>query len=346
MSPGPPNAFSLLAAATTPVVAAAIVLVALVATGCEARAPTPPPVASQGTSVPAAPPTPGEPTQVPFRLLVITSGPGGTRLLLRDPDRLAVDAVSLGLPADATPVAALAVSPGGRLAAVTTDGRAWVARPVAGDLDGPPAWQPLPVEIPRPGLPGVVLGATWSRDGDALLLLAGAPGSGTKRTVLAAVPLGGRPASLVEIPLEADGPGIAALPDGQTAFVVRDPRDRGALARLAPAGSFVTLPVAARAVAAGGDLFAIVGDAEIRVGTLDELRRGVLPAMPLPLEGGSGVGNVAIAPDGRAVAIVRLDDAGDPARIEVLRLATRGWEGAGAVPLEPGTGAVLMAWLP
>lgn len=346
MSQGPPSPFSHVAAATTPVVAAALVLVALAAVGCETRPPERSPTASAGSTPPVLVPTPGEPQSIAGRLAVVTEGPDGARLLLHDPSMPAVRARSLAFPAGATTPAALAVSPEGLLAAVAADGRAWLAPAVAGDLDEPPAWRPFPLGIPRPGLPGAVLGAAWTTDGGALLLLAGAPGSGTRRTVIASVPVAGGPATLVQIPLEADGPGIAALPDGQTAFVARDLRDRGALARVASAGSFVTLPVAARAVAAGGDLFAIVGDAEVRVGTLHDLRRGILPGEPLPIKGSAGVATVAIAPDGRAIAVVRLDEAGDPATIDLLRRTLRGWEPAGTVPLEPDGGSVLLAWIP
>jgi hypothetical protein len=149
----------------------------------------------------------------------------------------------------------------------------------------------------------------------------------------------------VEIPLEADGPGLAALPDGQVAFIVRDLRDRAALARLAPAGSFVTLPVAARGIAAGGDRFAIVDDAGVWMGGLEELRGGTLPTALLPLEGSGGIGGVAIAGDGSLVAVVRLDDSGAPDRVDVLAGGGSSWAAAGTVPLDAATESALVAWV-
>ncbi len=238
----------------------------------------------------------------------------------------------------------MVAAPDGRLAAVSQGGLAWIAPPPRATGEGA-AWVPLPVALDRP-LPGPVLGATWSGDATRLVLLAGAPGSGTRRTALVSVPVDGTSATTVEVPLEADGPAIAALPGGRVAFVGRDLRDQGALARIAPSGSFVTLPVAARSVAAGGDVVALVDDVAVRIGTLAELDRGALPSEPLPLEGTAGVGAVAIAPDGSCVAVVRLDDAGAAARVDVLRQVGDGWRAAGSIGLDPADGSAIPAWLP
>jgi hypothetical protein len=219
----------------------------------------------------------------------------------------------------------------------------WIARP-AGIAAADQGWVALRVALDRP-LPGPVLGATWSSDTARLVLLAGAPGSGTRLTVLVSVPLDGTPATAVQVPLEADGPGIAALPDGRVALVGRV-RDRGVLALIAAAGSFVTQPVAARSVAAGGEVVALVDDGAVRVGTLEDLDRGILPAHALPLRGTAGVGAVAIAPDGSAIALVRLDDSGAAARIDVLERGGDGWRAAGSVGLDPADGTAIAAWLP
>ena len=191
-----------------------------------------------------------------------------------------------------------------------------------------------------------MLGGTWSDDGSALILVAGAPGSGSRRTAIVTVPVSGSPPARVEVPLEADGPAIAALPGGIVAFVGRDLRDRGALVRTTPSGSFATLPVAARAVVAGGGLVAIVDDAAVRVGTIDDLGRGVIPVTPLPLEGPGGIGAVAISGDGTAVAVVRLDDEGTATAVEVLRRAGSGWALSTTLPLDQRDGTAGVAWLP
>jgi hypothetical protein len=349
----PPTARAAVAAAATPVVAAALLAVAVIAWACEPGPPdgrpSPPtagPIATPAAAVPSGPPrTPWPPG---WRLVVVVDPTVEPRAVAVRPDPGGGQggiATEVGLPQGAPALAALAVAADGAVAAVAPDGRAWTLSG-SGDLFvAEPPWRDLgPIDSPA-GLPGPVLGATWSATSDALLALSGAPGSGHRRTVVVAAGLDGAAPTVVEIPLEADGPGLAALPDGQVAFVVRDLRDRGALARLAPAGSFVTLPVAARGVAAGGDVFAIVDDAGVRVGSLEELRGGTLPIDRLPLEGSGGSGAVAIAGDGSLVAVVRLDDDGAPDRIEVLARDGSSWIAAGAVPFDDEPGSAIVAWV-
>ena len=119
------------------------------------------------------------------------------------------------------------------------------------------------------------------------------------------------------------------------AFVGRDLRDRGALVRTTPSGSFATLPIGARGVVAGGGLVAIVDDADVHVGTLEDLGHGVVPAAPLPLEGPGGIGAVAIAGDGTQIAVVRLDEEGAAATVEILRRTAGGWAQSTTLPLDP-----------
>jgi hypothetical protein len=324
------------------VAAALPALLAVVAGGCEV-----PPSASTspGEPTPSAPASSAPLDSGPAgRLLVVVGGPDRPHGTVHDPAGPAAAGLAFTLPRGVAPLVAIATSPDGSPTAVSADGRAWVATPAEAVPAAGPTWQRLAIDLTGPALPGPVLGATWSRDGAALLLLAGAPGSGIRRTAVITVPPGG-PAAAVEVPLEADGPAIAAVTGGQVAFVVRDHRDREALARVAPAGSFVTMPLTGRAVAVGGGLVAIVGDATVVVGGMDELDRGVLPSTPLPLVGGAGVGAVAIAPDGLAVAVVRLDAAGEPARVEVLRRAGDGWATTWSRALEPGARSALVAWV-
>jgi hypothetical protein len=164
-------------------------------------------------------------------------------------------------------------------------------------------------------------------------------------TALVRVPLDGTAATSASVPIEVDGPGIAALPQGQVAFVGRDLHDRGALARVGRSGSLVTLPIAARSVSAGGGLVALVDDTGVRLGTLAELDRGVLPVRLLPLEEGAGIGAVAISADGAWIAVVRLDG-GDAARVELLHRTGEAWAGAGDIELDPRDGTAIPAWLP
>jgi len=355
----PPNPLASVAAAATPVVAAALVTVALLAGGCEGRRASPPASGPPAAGPPGSPAPPASPTGTPGGTPVATSaGPtGGGRVLvlvgaqslprarIHDPASPHAAGLPLELPTPGAHdrLATVVVGPDGRLAAVTQGGLAWTAPNPLAAGDGA-EWVPLPVALDRQ-LPGPVLGAAWSSDATRLILLAGAPGSGTRRTALIFVPLDGAPATTVEVPLEADGPAIAALPDGRVAFVGRDLRDRGALARIAPSGSFVTLPVAARSVAAGGDLVALVDDVAVRIGTLAELDRGALPTEPLPLDGTAGVGALAIAPDGSGVAVVRLDDAGAAERIDVLRRVGDRWRTAWSIGLDPADGTAIPAWL-
>lgn len=350
MRTAPPTPLAAVAAAATPVVAAALLLVAVVAQACDARLPDGPPVPS-GTEPPASlaatratearwPPgwrlvVVADPTVEP-RARVVGADPDGGR----DPH-----AAPLVLPPGTQALAALVVAADGRVAAVAPDGHAWTLSRSDGLLLADPPWNDIGLIDPPASLPGPVLGATWSPASDALLAVAGSPGSGRRRTVVASAGLDGGPQGAVEVPLEADGPGLAALPDGQTAFVVRDRNDRPALARLAPAGSFVTLPVDARGVAAGGDVFAIVGDADVRIGTVEQLRGGVLPAQPLPLDGPAGVGAVAIAGDGSLVAVARLDDGGAPDRIDVLARGGSSWSTVGSVALGDDPESAIVAWI-
>ena len=343
------------AAAATPVVAAALLAVALVATGCRPRVPSPGPSeepSGAATASAAASRQPGvgpaSPDATGVRLLLLVGAPARPRAAVHDLAQPGEPGVPLDLPDPLRDggLATVVAAPDGRLAAVGQDGAAWQAPPPARSPAGAPAWTPLPSVAKEPGLPGPVLGGTWSMDGSTLVLVAGAPGSGTRRTAIVSVPGDGSAPISIEVPLEADGPAIAALPRGVVAFVGRDLRDRGVLARIAASGSFATLPVAARGVAAGGGLVAIVADDAVRVGTLDELDRGRLPSEPLPLEGPDGIGAVAIAPDGTAVAVVRLDDEGRAARVDVLRRTDGAWAASSSLALDPRDGSAIVGWLP
>lgn len=353
MRAAPPTAIAAVAAAATPVVAAAFLAVAVIAWACEPGPPdgrpSPPttePVASAAATATTAPS--GATWPAGWRLVIVVDptvepraravgpDPGG------EPDLIVTE---LGLPPGAPALAALAVAADGAVAAVAPDGRAWTLRASEDLFVADPPWRDLGSLEPPAGLPGPVLGATWSTASDALIALSGAPGSGRRRTVVVSGRLDEAAPAVVEIPLEADGPGLAALPDGQVAFIVRDLRDRAALARLAPAGSFVTLPVAARGVTAGGDAFAIVDDAGVRMGLLEELRGGILPIDRLPLEGPGGIGAVAIAGDGSLVAVVRLDDGGEPERVDVLARDGSSWAAAGIVPFDDEPGSAIVAWI-
>ena len=354
MRAAPPTALAAVAAAATPVVAAALISIGVLAWACEPGpsdgSPPPPPTAGPVASASAtASPSPSaaawpsawrlvivdNPTVEP-RARAVRSDPGG------EPGGIVTDLV---LPPGAPALAALAVAADGAVAAVAPDGRAWTLPEVGDIFVADPPWRDLGPIRPPAGLPGPVLGATWSGTSDALLALAGAPGSGRRRTVVVTVGPDGAAPTVVEVPLEADGPGLAALPGGQLAFIVRDLHDRAALARVAPAGSFVTLPVAARWVAAGGDVFAIVDDAGVRVGSLEELRGGALPIDRLPLEGLGGIGAVAIAGDGSLVAVVRLGDDGEPDRVDALARDGWSWVAAGTVPFADEPGSAIVAWV-
>jgi len=348
----PPNPLAAIAAVTTLVVAAAIAAVALLAGGCEGRPAFLPPSASPGSTTSTA-----SPTSVPagtratagpaleWRLLVVVGAPSRPRARILDTALPGSAGLPLDLPAPVAGdrLATVVAAPDGRLAAVTQGGRAWIA-PARSAGDGE-EWAPLPINLDDP-LPGPVLGATWSDDAARLVLVAGAPGSGMRRTAIISVPLDGTRATMVQVPLEADGPAIAALPGGRVAFVGRDVQDRGSLALVAAGGSFVSRPVAARSVATGGDVVALADDGAVRVGTLADLDRGALPDERLPLEGGAGIGAVALAPDGSAVAVVRLDGGGAAARIDVLRRAGNGWQAVGSIGLDPTDGTAIPAWLP
>ncbi len=337
-----------LAAAATPVVAAALAALALAAAGCGSR-PLPPDAAP--ASPPADPSGPAatrrvdgnEPGAGASHLLLVVGGPSRPRAAVHDLAHPHDPGVPMALPEtfEDGGLAAVVAAPDGRLAAIGQDGTSFVA-----GTGGPPPWTALPPISPGPPWAGPVLGATWSVDGSALVMVAGSPGSGSRRTSIVTHLLGGAAASAVEVPLEADGPAVAALSRGVVAFVGRDLRDVGTLARITASGSLAMVPVTARSLAAGGDLVAIVDDTTVRIGSLADLERGILPATPLPLGPGAGIGAVAIAPDGSAVAVVRLDEQGAAVRVEVLRNAPGGWRAGPAIALDAGDGTAIPAWLP
>ncbi len=342
------------AAAATPVVAAALVTLALVATGCRTR----PPASDAAPSPASAPATPAGPADPPAwtpppngsaaRLLLVVGAPSRSRAAVHDLARPDLPGVPLALP-DAFvdgDLATVVAAPDGQLAAIGQDGTAWIAEAPAQGAGGPAGWAAVPAGQSDPPSAGPVLGATWSVDGSALILVAGAPGSGARRTALVTLRLAGSAASAIDVPLEVDGPAIAALPRGVVAFVGRDLRDRGLLARATASGSFATVPVAARGVTAGGDLVAIIDDAAVFVGSLADLERGTLPSMPLPLDAAGGIGPVAIAADGSAVAVVRLDDQGEATRVEILRRTAGGWTAGPEISLDPRDATAIPAWLP
>ncbi len=349
-----PGGIAAVAAAATPVVAAALLAVAMIATGCRSR-PAPPLVA------PATPPAPvasADPTAPPngtappggsaSRLLLVVGGPARPRAAVHDTGHPDDPAVPLQLPgtiADGGLVAVTA-APDGRLAMIGPDGSAWTALvPAPGDA-ATPHWIELPAAPTGPPSPEPVLGATWSIDGSAIVLLAGAPGSGSRRTTILTRPADGAAATSVEVPLEVDGPSVAALPGGVVAFVGRGLDDRGVLARVTGAGSFATLPITARTVTAGGGLVALADDTAVSLGSLADLERGILPTTPLPLDQDGGIGAVAIAPDGTGVAVVRLDGEGAATRVDVLRRVADGWALDATIPLDAADGTAIPAWLP
>lgn len=282
------------------------------------------------------------------RLLLVVGGPSQPRAVVHDLARPDRPGVPLALPDtfDDGGLATVVAAPDGRLAAIGQDGIAWIARAPAPGAGGRPAWVTLPADGPGPPAAGAVLGATWSVDGSALILVAGAPGSGRRRTAIITRTIIGSTASTIDLPLEADGPAIAALPRGVVAFVGRDLRDHGLLARVTASGSFATVPVAARGATAGGDLVAIVDDASVLVGSLADLERGVLPSRPLPLDPVGGIGHVAIAGDGSGVAVIRLDDQGVATRLEILRRTAGGWTAGPAISLDARDATAIPAWLP
>lgn len=344
MSDRPPTALRAIAAATTPVVAAAFLAIALLATGCDGRPPATSPGHSPPSTAGATDParTPGAP---PSRRLVVAAGvPAAPRLVVHDLAGMGGAGTPIALPG-VPALGALAAAPDGSLAVVAPDGRAWQAD-VASGGEAAVAWRPLGRVDPPGGLPGPVLGAAWTPAGDALLVTAGAPGSGLRRTVVAALAADGSVGLSVAVAAEADGPGLAALPGGDALLVLRDAGDTAVLARVTAAGAVTFLPQAARAIASGGDLVAVADDAGVLVGSLAALGRGSLPAERLPLAGDGGVAGLAVAPDGAAVAVVRLDDAGSPARIDVLERADGGWRAGPALPVDAASGNVLLAWVP
>lgn len=353
MSDRPPTALRAIAAATTPVVAAAVLAVALLATGCEGRLPTASPGPSLGppSGTPGVTPAPGTPGATPRpevpverRLIVAAGAPAQPRLVLRDVAGTG-GAARVVDPPGSPALAALAVAPDGSLAVVAPDGRAWRAAAPRRD-DTAVAWRAMGRADAPGGLPGPVLGAAWTPDGDALLVAAGDPGSGTRRTVLATLPAAGGPVRAVTVEAEPDGPGIAALPDGAALLALRDARDTAVLARVTAAGTAAFLGQPARTVASGGDLVAVADDRGVVVGDLGALGRGRLPAERLPLKGDAGVAGLAVAPDGAAIAVVRLGDDGRPARIDVLVRAGGTWRAGPTLPLDAAAGNVLLAWVP
>jgi hypothetical protein len=360
------------AAAATPVVAAALITLALLASGCRSWRPArdvapAPDVAPPSNVAPASDvePTPASapvmsagPAGLPAwtappdgsaaRLLLVVGGPAQPRAAVHDLARPDWPSVPLALPNafDDGGLATVVAAPDGRLAAIGQDGMVWTARVPDAGGGGQPGWVAFPADGPGPPAAGPVLGATWSVDGSALILVAGAPGSGRRRTAIITRTLIGTTATRIDLPLEADGPSIAALPRGVVAFVGRDLRDRGLLARVTASDSFATVPVAARGATAGGDLVALVGDASVLVGSLADLERGVLPSRPLPLLPGGGVGHVAIAGDGSGVAVIRLDDQGVATRVEVVRRTAGGWTAGPAITLDARDATAIPAWLP
>jgi len=349
------------AAAATPVVAAALVTLAVVATGCRSRplaSDVAPASAPASASAPAMPAPATEPAGLPAwtvppdgsaaRLLLVVGGPSQPRAVVHDLARPDRPGVPLALPDtfDHGGLATVVAAPDGRLAAIGQDGIVWTARAPDAGAGGEPGWVALPADGTGPPAAGPVLGATWSVDGSALILVAGAPGSGRRRTAIITRPLRATTASTIDLPLEADGPAIAALPRGVVAFVGRDLRDHGLLARVTASGSFATVPVAARGATAGGDLMAIIDDTAVLVGSLADLERGVLPSRPLPLEAPGGIGSVAIAGDGSGVAVVRLDDQGVATRVEILRRTAGGWTAGPAISLDARDTTAIPAWLP
>jgi hypothetical protein len=100
----------------------------------------------------------------------------------------------------------------------------------------------------------------------------------------------------------------------------------------------------ARAVASGGGLLAVADDDGVVVGRAGAAAAGSLPADPLPLVGGLGIGPVAVSPDGRVVAVVRLDDQGNAVRVDLVRREAGGWTVAADVKVVRRPGGVAVAW--
>jgi hypothetical protein len=240
-------------------------------------------------------------------------------------------------------LAALAVSADGKVALVSPDGETWIA--AAGGAGGT-SWQALPPLSRDARLAGEVLGAAWGTSPETLFLTVADVAAGTPRLLVVARPVDGSPERYFELPLVPDGPGLAVLPDGRLVLVARDEMGRSRLALVETSGAFTILGVRARGVAIGGDLVAVTPDLEeVLIGDATALARGVAPAEPLPLDGDLGVDSIAIAPDGSATAVLRLDADLAPVRVDVHARRGGTWASLGQIPVAPGPGGVTIAWL-
>jgi hypothetical protein len=325
------------------VVAAALAVVLLAASACGPLPPQPSPSLPGVTPSPAAPPPSERPAG--HRLLVADGIPDNPQVRVHDPANPSAPSAALPLPDGLESLAALAASGDGRVALVAPDGRTWIAA-VDVDRGTVSPWQTLPPLSPEGGLPGEILGTAWGITSTTVFLTVADTLAGTARTLVVARPLDGSPERYVELPLVPDGPGLAVLPDERVALAARDETSRSHLTIVEVSGAFAVLGVRARGVAIGGDLLAVVQDLEeVFIGKVAGLARGVGPTDRLPLDGDLGVDSIAIASDGSAIAVLRLDADLTPVRIDVLTRRGGTWMSLGNIPVAPGRGGVTIAWL-
>jgi hypothetical protein len=287
------------------------------------------------------------------RLLLLVLGPSGPALEVRDPRRPRDRGFPVDLPQPMRQggVAAVVAAADGRLAAIGVDGSAWLADVMPGGTPSSPTWRRL-----RPGSAvitrsGPVLGGAWTVDGTGLVLLAGRPGSGIRRSTVTWLPADGTPPPSVNLAVEPDGSSVAVLPNGDVAVIGRDLDDHPVIARVARSGRAAIEPAEARAFASGGDLAAVAGDNVVRVGPIARFERGRLPESALPLDGPGGIGALSIAGDGRAIAVVRLDERGAAGRVEIMWRAGAGpgarrWVPGPDLVVETPDASVTTSWLP
>jgi hypothetical protein len=269
--------------------------------------------------------------------------PRNPRLHVYDPANPSAPSVALPLPEGLQSLAALATSDDGRVAVVSPDGQTWITAVDASSSTISP-WRTLPPPSPEGGLAGQVLGAAWQPSSDMLFLTFADTLAGTARTHVVARPVDGSPERYLELPLVPDGPSLAVLPDGRLALAARDEMHRSRLTLVEASGAFAMLGLRARGVAVGGDLVAVTQNLEeVLIGEVAALARGVAPADLLPLDGDLGVDFIAIAPDGSAIAVLRLDVDLRPVRVDVLARRGDTWVTVDRIAVAPG--GVTMAWL-
>ena len=339
---------------STVLVVALVVAAAAVGCGRPPAPATPPSGTAPSAAVPSA--------ALADRLLLLTGRPGAVTLELVDGS-----GARAALPLPDADVAWVSTDRTGRALVTTRHGRAYRSAPIE-PTGGDPAWRRVMPTGIEATLPAPLAFGTLDAGGSRAAFVAADFGSnGPFQVVVVAIPGGAARAIPVHRPAEGappawigdrlavltrergDAPGVT-LVDPATGALTDGPGPAGG--SWPPGQVAWTGRIAGLSVSADGTTIAVAqrADGPIEIRPAADWLSGRPPvAEQIDLEpdptGSTSFAWLAASPDGRRLAVVRADEDGDAAAVEVYA-AIAGWGRTARISLPLGALRATVAWLP